>query len=230
MKLSKSFDRILILLTAFLIAFTLGAKISTSVKRTYAANESGIFVDTAEHFVTFYDEGQKLTVRTDAPTVGEALSRAGLTLGQGDSVDPGLDAVINSDNFYINIHRARPVLVRVGGVEKYIMTASYDAKTVANAAGFTVYDGDEIKLVPNDHFLETGVANVYEITRNGGRKVTVESTVQFTEREVKDYNLAPGTREVRQLGELGIKVETYEVMYVDGEEVSRELISEEVTR
>ena len=60
--------------------------------------------------------------------------------------------------------------------------------------------------------------------------MTVETEIPFTEREVKDYNLAPGQREVRQLGEMGRKVSNYEVLYVDGEEVSRELISEAILR
>ena len=46
----------------------------------------------------------------------------------------------------------------------------------------------------------------------------------------KDYNLAPGVSEVRQLGEVGVKRTSYDVLYVDNEEVSRELVSEEVVR
>jgi hypothetical protein len=134
------------------------------------------------------------------------------------------------DNFFINIHRARPVMVRDGVVEKYLMSASFDAKTVAEEAGFTIYDGDEIKIASNNNFLETGLSTIYEITRNGGRVLTVDEEIPFKEETVKDYDLKPEVSEVRQLGEVGTKRLSYNVLYKDGKEISRELIGEEIIR
>ena len=108
------------------------------------------------------------------------------------------------------------------------MTASYDSATIAKEAGFTLYDGDKVEAVSNTNFLEAGSASVYQITRNGGRNITVETEIDFPTTEVKDYNLAAGTREVREVGELGLKRTVYEVLYIDNEEASRKLISEEV--
>ena len=181
MKLPRSFDRVLVLITAFLMAFTISSMISTNARRTYAADENGIYEETEEHFVSFYDEGEKLTVRTNAATVGEALERAGIQLALTDIVDPGLDTPINSDNFFINIHRSRPAVVRLGATERYIMTASYDAMTIALEAGLTIYDGDEVRQVPNTNFLEAGVASVYEVIRNGGRTITEEMEIGYAE-------------------------------------------------
>ena len=89
-------------------------------------------------------------------------------MNDGDKVEPTLNTEINMDNFFINIYRARPVIVKDGTTEKYLMTASYDYKTIMSDAGITIYDGDEINYLPNTNFLESGVANVYEIKRNGG--------------------------------------------------------------
>ena len=217
-------------MTVFLVSFTVMAKFSSSIKRTYAAEENGVYTESAEHFVSFYDEGEKLTVRTDAATVGEALERAGVVLSSTDIVEPTRETVINGDNFFINIHRSRPVVVKVGVTEKYIMTASYDGKTIAREAGVTVYDGDEIRLVPNSDFLETGAASMYVIARNGGRTVTEDVEIPYTEEEVRDVALESGKREVRQLGEVGLKRVSYNVQYVDGVEVSREVADETVVR
>ena len=230
MRLPKSFDKILVVLTVFLVAFTEAAMVSSEVKKAFAQSEEGVYEESAERFVTFYDEGTRLTVRTDAATVGEALLRAGIEIATGDLVDPGVETKINGDNFFVNIHRARPVLLKSGTVEKYIMTASYDGKTIAKEAGVTVYDGDEIALVPNTNFLEAGAAEVYELTRNGGREVTEEVEIPYAEEEVLDTSLASGKREVRQLGEVGLKRILYTVQYVDGVEVSREVASETVVR
>lgn len=229
MRLSKKFDQALTAMLIFVVALVFGAFLSWGAKNTFADNEDGIYVESENHFVTFYDNGEKLIVKTNAETVGEALSRAKIILSETDIVEPALDTKIDSD-FFINIYRSRPVIVSDGVTDKYIMTASYDQRTIANEAGYVVYDGDEIALVPNKNFLETGAASRYEITRNGGRTVTEETEIPFTERTVKDYNMAPGEKEVRQLGEVGMKTSVYNILYIDGKEVSRELISEEVTR
>ena len=231
MELKRGTNRLLFLLIVFLISFIIGTTAAkNALVNTYAEGEDMVFEEKEEHFVTFYDDGDKLTVKTNARTVKEALDKAGYEISSGDIVEPGLDTKIDRDNFFINIYRARPALVKVGLSEKYVMTASSDPRKIMEDAGFTVYDGDEIKLVENPNFLETGVATLYELTRNGGRTVTVETTIPFREIEERDYNLASGRREVRQLGEVGAKVATYEVQYIDGVEASRTLLSETVTR
>lgn len=230
MKLDRKLDKILLLATVFLISLTVGMCVSRNTMPTFAEGEDMVFVESEEHFVTFFDNGEKLTVKTDAVTVGEALERAGITVNASDIVEPKVTTVIDMNNFYVNIYRSRPAVVKDGVVEHYVMTASYDPRRIAEDAGVTVYDGDEIELARNVNFLETGAAEMYVLTRNGGRTVTVEEEVPFGETEVYDYNLASGTREVRSYGEVGAKTLTYEVMYVDGVEAARELVSEVVTR
>ena len=230
MRLSRKVDRFLVIATFLMLIFGLACFFKINAGSTYAEGEDESFVESDEHFVTFYDGGDKLTVKTEARTVGEALSRAGYIINSGDIVEPKLEDPINSDNFFINIHRARPVLVRDGGVEKYVMTASYDLKKIVADAGFDLYDGDEVKLMPNVFSLETGTASIYQITRNGGRTITIEEEIPFGEEKVPDYNLATGSSEVRQLGEIGAKRSYYNVQYKNGEEVSRELVREEIVR
>jgi len=230
MRLPRFTDKALMIATVFILAFVLGFGANRNNFDTFANNEDGIYTDSTEYFVSFYDEGNKLIVKTDAPTVGEAIKRAGIIINESDIVDPSLDTEINADNFFVNIYRARPVVIRDGMTSKYIMTASYDLRTVAREAGITVYDGDEIGLAPVQSFLEAGVATIYEITRNGGRTVTEEEEIPFGEETVKDYDLEPGQRAVRQLGETGVRELTYEVFYENNVEVKRELKSDVVKR
>ncbi len=230
MRLSKKVDQILAILVSFTLVLVFGVIVSMSSRDTFAEGEDMSFVDAEAKYVTFYDDGEKLTVKTEAKTVDEALSRAGILINDGDIVDPGIDSEINADNYFINIYRARPVIIKDGMTEKYVMTASYDAKNIVTEAGFMVYDGDEIDLVPNDNFLETGVANVYVLTRNGGRTITEEVEIPYAEETIKDVNLESGKSEVRQLGEVGMKRVYYNVYYVDNKEVSREVVSEEIVR
>lgn len=196
---------------------------------TYAESDEIEFF-AGSHFVTFHDQGETLTIKTDAPTVAEAIKRANLTIQPTDITEPALDSPINANNFHINIYRSRPVLVEDGIAKKYLMTASYDPRTIAEAAGFSVYDGDEINLVANANFLETGITTTYKISRNGGRTVTEETSIPFTETTQPDYKMASGESKLLQMGEEGLKIVKYEVNFIDGKEVSRKVISEEVVR
>lgn len=230
MRLIRKFDKALILAFILIAAlfFVFLGKIGDL--RTFADTGETVSVNEEARFVTFYDAGEKLTIKTNVKTVQEAIEKVGIIINEGDIVEPGLEAEINADNFYINIYRARPVIIRDGTREKYLMSASLVGKEIFKEAKITVYDGDEIKVVPNANFLEAGVATVYEISRNGGREVTIEEEIPFSEETIRDFNLASGSTEVRQLGEVGTKRVTYNVLYVDNEEVSREVISEEVVR
>ena len=232
MRLSRKIEKALVMVAICSLAVFFGFLFSSMGRNTFAEseNEDGYFNSYGPKFVTIYEGREKLTVKTDAKTVGELLERVKITLGEGDKIEPSLESEIDVDNYFVNIYRARPVIVKDGIFEQYLMTASFDKKNVMREAGIEVYDGDEIKLTLNNNFLEMGIANVYEITRNGGREITEEEEIPFGEQRIKDYNLAPGVSEVRQLGEAGAKQIVYNVLYIDGVEVSREKIAETVVR
>lgn len=195
---------------------------------TFADELDSIQSSSEEHFVTIYDRGAKLTIKTNAITVAEALDRAKIQLLDTDIVEPGRTDFINAEDFNINIYRSRPVLIIDGNIRKYVMTASYDPRLIAMSAGLAVYDGDDIELVPNQNFLETGNATAYRITRNGGTTLTMETILPFTEETIEDSSLADGQTRLVQSGEDGRRIVKYNVGLVDGVEVSREQISEEV--
>lgn len=199
--------------------------------KTFADDpNTNISQDPNYHFVTIYDQGENLTIKTDANTVEEVLKKTNIILSEADTVEPEISSSINADNFYINIYRAHPIIVIDGKSSKYALVSSYDAKIAVKNAGITIYDGDEIIKETNTNFLEVGSAIVYKIIRNGGRTITLEEEIPFEEKTIKDYNIGAGNTEVRQLGEVGLKTLIYEVQYVDGEEISRTLVSENVTK
>ena len=185
--------------------------------------------DGAMHFVTIYDDGAELTVKTAAPTVKEVLERAEISINDSDLVEPTLDTVIDSNEFHINIYRARPALVLDGINRRYVMTASLDPKTIVREAGITVYDGDEITTEINRNFLEAGAVTSYHVQRNGGSTLTLEESLPYATETRYDFTLAKGERQLERAGEDGRKVSVYEVKFENKIEVSRELISEEVT-
>lgn len=230
MKLEKSVDKALAAFLSVVLVLVFCVIYMANVGRTFADGEDASWRAADGFFVNLFDDGDQLTVKTSATTVGEVIERAGIILNTNDIVEPALEETIDSNNYFINIYRARPVVVKDGVTNKYVMTASYDAKTIAKNAGFVVYDGDEVSLARNTSFLESGVAETYEITHRGGSIVTEEIEIPFSVETIKDYNLAPGTQEVRQLGETGLKMMSYEVFFDNNKEVKREFIKEEIKR
>ncbi len=184
--------------------------------------------DKTPHFVTIHNDDTEVTVKTTASTVADVLEKAGITVNNADIVEPTLETHIESEEFRVNVYRARPVLIMDGVNKRYVMTASYDPKQIMADAGLTLYDGDEIDTVTNDNFLETGVATAFRVKRNGGREITTEEIIPYTTEERLDPSLKKGERVLEQAGEDGRKLMTYKVNFENNREVSREFISEEI--
>ena len=92
--------------------------------------------------VSIYVDGETKRLATDAQTVGEALERADVTLGDNDLAEPSPEVPITQDAFNINVYRARPVTV-IDGQDRYrVMTAFQSPPLIAQAAGLEVFPED----------------------------------------------------------------------------------------
>ena len=231
MRLPKNHVKVSLIISGVVLSALIFASLLKVVTpNTFANNGAALSLTGDIHYVTIYDQGKKLTVKTNAVTVGEALTRAGYEVAEFDIVEPSLTTLINDGNFHINIYRSRPVIISDGTTKKRIETASYDPVTIARDAGFSVYDGDEINMVANTNFLEAGISTTYEIIRNGGRTITEEIVLPFEEEIVKDYTLPVGENVTEQIGEDGLRIVKYKVDFVDGAEARREQLSDDIIK
>ena len=134
--------------------------------RVGASNEaSATMADNGEHFISIYDNGVKTTFRSDALTVEDVIKRANITIADGDIIEPALEEQIDGVEFFINIYRAREVVVVDGVAEQVVRTASSDPYTIAEEAGVKLLDADRVDVVPYNKFLETGYRSAYQVTR-----------------------------------------------------------------
>ena len=166
MKLKKRINTALIFGLVFGATFSLAFFANNWRTSTYAGNESGDYEKAAEHFVTLEDGNSKpITVKTSAKTVGELLKRAKITVTEADIINPGLDTEIDSD-LTVGIWRARPVVIKDGLREKYLLTTEQDAREIVVKYGETIYEEDEVTQEKSYDFLATGPAYIYKVTRN----------------------------------------------------------------
>jgi Uncharacterized protein conserved in bacteria len=113
-------------------------------------------IDRSNHLVAIYDRDMKKVIQTNASTVAEVLDVVQIELGEGDRVEPGLDEVITSRDFSVNIYRARPVLVVDGMSRVKILTATQTSEEIVAEAGVNLLDEDIVELRYTDDVIETG--------------------------------------------------------------------------
>ena len=165
MKLDLKINKVFVAL-AVIVLILMGMFVLLRDSQKTFASDNDSLQPIENHFVVLDDDGEAITVRTDARTVGEVLERAGIMLAEADVVNPGLDAEIEWDDFTISIWRARPVVIKDGILEKYLMTTELDPREIVIKTNAELYEEDEVAIVPSYNFLETGPAYVYEVIRN----------------------------------------------------------------
>lgn len=111
---------------------------------------------TDSHLVVFsYDKKQE-TVPTRAKNVGEFLERVGVTLNEGDVVEPAKDTEILDEKFRINVYRARPVVVVDGNRKTFAFSAATTPRSVASQVGIEVYPEDKLDSKMETDFVRDG--------------------------------------------------------------------------
>ncbi len=117
------------------------------------------------HVVQLTLDGKKQTVPTRANTVQDFLTRAKVTLQDGDIVEPAPDTPIDDDNFRINVYRARPVTIFDGDKRIQALSAATTARSVAAQVGIEVYPEDNLKQEISSNVLRDQVI---------GDKITID--------------------------------------------------------
>lgn len=165
MRLSRKTDRIFLAAAVFVLAFGVAFAIGRGGDMVLARDD-GNTRPAAEHYVTLEDGDSVVTVKTNARTVGELFQRAGVEVAEADIVKPSVETEIDGEDFAVSIWRARPVVIKDGLREQYLMTTEFDAREIVIKTGAILYEEDEVAVADGYNFLETGPAYTYEVTRN----------------------------------------------------------------
>lgn len=103
---------------------------------------------------------------TREKTVGDLLKNAGITLNQGDVVEPSADTVIEEDDFRINVYRAAPVVIHDAGKRTVALSAAQTSRSIADQAGIKIYPEDKVETEPSRDFIKDGVGSKVIIDRS----------------------------------------------------------------
>ena len=165
-------------------------------------------------------------LHTTAPTIGEALREAGMTLYLADRISPDLSTPLG-DGQVVNIEPAVPVTILADG--RHLHTRTH-RKTVSEAlaeVGVPLVGLDYTDPAPNAPLkpdMSIRVVRVAETFR------IEQDPVPFEIQWLPDSEMEIDTRSLKQGGENGVLQKRIRVRTEDGKEVSRQLDDSGVIR
>ena len=158
------------------------------------------------------------TIKTRAESVTKVLEKSGVTIADTDRLNGPIDASLN-DNENIIITRGKNVTIKANGAEKTVTVTKADPKDALIEAG---YVPDELDQISADD-------NSIELTFVDEDEETINEPIAHETEYVDDPDMEIGLEEVRTEGYDGNIEKKYKIMYQNDAEVSRELVSENVT-
>jgi uncharacterized protein YabE (DUF348 family) len=169
-----------------------------------APSDQQAFAD-GQNLVSVYYDGNKKTVATTANTVGDALSKMGVTLGKGDVVEPAADQPLSQAVTNINVYRAYPYVIYDGNKKINTLSGYRSPRKVIEAAGLPIYPEDNVSTDRIDEFNSVGsVGQSIHIDRATPVSVTLAG---------KSFEFRTHTKTVRELFiEKGLEIKPADIV------------------
>lgn len=155
--LQKSTPSYGIVIAAFCLLFLIFA--AFLMARVHAALDSG------ERLISVHDGGRDRGLLTQATTLRQAFSEAGIAIDVHDRVEPGLDEELVASNYEVNIYRARPIIIADGAIRHKIMTPYQTAEQIAKDANITLQKEDITTISANSNIVSEGAGLQMAIDR-----------------------------------------------------------------
>ncbi len=118
-----------------------------------------------ERLFIIHDRGVERGIISDASSIRDVLQKADISLDQNDRVEPGLDDELVTNQYQVNIYRARPVLIADGSVRQLVMSAYQTPKQIAAHAGIELRDEDIAAVDLSNNFVRDGASLLMTIDR-----------------------------------------------------------------
>ncbi len=165
-------------------------------------------------------------MNTRKTTVGEFFVEKAIEVGENDILSADIESEI-ADGDVLIIRKGRIVELSVDGEVLIVTVTKATVGEALEEVGVTLSETD---VVTPD--ISTPIENEMSINIDRISKKEITETVEigFETKKVNDKSLAKGKTKVSQKGQKGEKQVKYLVTTKNGEEVSKEYISEEVTK
>lgn len=169
------------------------------------------------------DDDEK-TLYTTEDTVKDFFNEIELTVGEHDDLNVALDEPIREE-LSITLNRAVEVIIKDATEEETYWTTEKSIEDLLAAESIKLNDLDRIEPESDEPLIDkmmVSITRVEEVTD------VIEEKVEFSTVRRNDASIEKGKEQVVASGSDGLIEKKYKVTIENGEEVSRELISEEV--
>lgn len=164
--------------------------------------------------------------RTRKATVGEFLEENGIVVGEADFVSKDItEEIADEDNLIIR--KGKIVELSVDGRIEILNVTKPTVGQVLEEVGITLSETDVV--TPQKEEAVTDRMQIV-VDRYVTEYVTETEVIEFETEQKKDYSLASGKTKVAVTGKNGEKEVTYSLLYKNGEVISKDFVSETVTK
>lgn len=176
--------------------------------------------------VTIVDEGNTLSHKTSATTVGQALYEADIPVYVMDSVEPGVETRL-VNNMEIVVARSKAVTIVSDGLTLETRTQGSTVLDALNDAGIALLGLDYTIPAETEPLHTATTVRVLRVTESidqQDEQIAYETVFQA------DSALELDQRQIVQAGVPGVRRISERVRFENGNEVGREPISTEITQ
>lgn len=177
--------------------------------------------------VTIIDHGKATTVLSPHRQPRTAVEKAGYTLYPEDGIETQIPTESPNGQLIIGdqivVDRAKPANINLYGNNIAVRTRANTVGELLEQKDIKTIPGDTIQPAPNTRL--TAGTQVF-IVRNGKKVETKSEGIPAPVANIDDPTLALGVTLVREKGQAGKKLVTYEVELKNGKETGRKVLQE----
>lgn len=171
-------------------------------------------------------DGQTTKIDTISKTVEDVLNSKNINLKDGSRLEPSLGTKIKN-NMEIKIVNQFKINIEDGGTQTEYITNLESVGEVLESFNIELNDNDIINKGLEEKIEKD---EVIKITRVTEEIVTERQSIPFETEIVKEKKLLKGEKEIYTKGKNGTREISYKITYNDGKVVSKEKVSDKITK
>ncbi len=176
--------------------------------------------------ITIRDKAQEIVIETLSSRVDKALKKADITLNEHDQLSLDRDTKLKN-GMIIEVKRAFDIKLNVDGEELDILTANNRVADILTEYNITLGEKDKTEPSLDEKITPKDIINVIRV-----KEEVVKETVDIPYRTIIKYNNEMETGKITKVnkGENGNKEVEYRIVYENGIEAIKEVISEDIKK
>jgi uncharacterized protein YabE (DUF348 family) len=170
------------------------------------------------------DTGKEIAISTFKNTVEDVLNENAIKIGPYDKMSITLTEKLK-DGLSISIQRAKKVSIKTKDSSMFIYTTADTVESAIKEAEILVGSKDRVEPAMDSKLQDDMQVSVIRVEE---KLISQKVQMEFTNEVKKNESLAKGLVNVVKKGQQGQKEVTIKMVYEDGKEVSKKIVSEKI--